>query len=308
MDEIKELLNLIENLKNENENLRKEISEIKEKELHREKTFNELIKERIKFQKKTLNSLLREKELNSQLNTWKKIVDEMSHSINTDVFAALSYLNSIPQTVEYFHLIKKAKHNITRIRDITNLIMWDLNKERLPKAKEIHKVNLKNLIEAQIYTIKEGIDSLRLSIREHKNKLLNLNIPIFTKGICEIEIDDNLETALELICKDLLRNAFQYTDEEDPKIHIEIIEYEMFIKVAIYNNRIISKTETDWFNSNQENLTEEIPMSKSSKVGLRLVKKWCHNLHIESKFEIDSDKSQTIIKLQVPKLIKYEKI
>lgn len=255
-----------------------------------------------------LNKLLREKGKQSESIVWKNIVDEMAHSINTDVFAAVYNLRNVPETAEYHNNVKKAIHNVNRIRDIANLIMWDLNKERLPAAKELLQININEIINTQIRTIKDGIDSLRLSIREHKAKLSNLEIPITVNGNCEIEIDDNIEAALELILKDLLRNAFQYTDEENPEIKIELNEYEFFIRVKIFNNRLISDEEVEWFNSNEEDLKEDVKMSKSAKVGLRLVKKWCKNLNIESKFEKDISTNQTIINLKIPKLIKYEKI
>lgn len=233
---------------------------------------------------------------------WQRIVDEMAHSINTDVFAALSNLNEITDN----HSVKKAKHNIKRIRDIANLIMWDLNKSRLPASTTILEIDLHQLIQTQIDAIKDGIDSLRLSIREHKSKLYQLPIPITADNECTVQIDDNIETGLELIIKDLLRNAFQNTDEENPSISVEIFPIDQFITLTITNNRLISEKELQWFNKDIDD--DEIQMSKSSKVGLRLVKRWFKNLSIKGKFLTDSKTNQTSIKLQIPKVIRYEKI
>ncbi len=243
------------------------------------------------------------KALNERgIQEWQKIVDEMAHSINTDVFAALSNLNEITDSNE----VNKAKHNIKRIRDIANLMMWDLNKTRLPASTTISTIDLYQLIQTQIDAIKDGIDSLRLSIREHKSKLYQLVIPFTVKNECIIQIDDNIEPGLELIIKDLLRNAFQNTDEENPLISIEIFSADDFIYLIITNNRIISKKELQWFNEDIDD--DEIQMSKSSKVGLRLVKRWFKNLSITGNFLIDSKLNQTSIKLQIPKVIRYEKI
>lgn len=238
----------------------------------------------------------------TELQTWQRIVDEMAHSINTDVFAALSNLNEITDDTA----VNKAKHNIKRIRDIANLIMWDLNKARLPASTTILEIDLHQLIQTQIDAIKDGIDSLRLSIREHKSKLTQLVIPITAKNECAVRIDDNIETGLELIIKDLLRNAFQNTDEENPFISVEIFPSEDFISLIITNNRLISEKELLWFNEGIDD--DDIQMSKSSKVGLRLVKRWFKNLSINGNFLTDPKTNQTSIKLQIPKVIRYEKI
>jgi signal transduction histidine kinase len=309
LNELERLNHLIQELKIENDKLKKEIEIIKLREIEREKTLNKVILERSSIQKQSLNTLIKDKELQSQLRTWQRIVDEMAHSINTDVFAAISNLSNVPEDNEFFTYVNKAIHNISRIRDIANLIMWDLNKERLPEAKELHIIDIGELIKSQIGAIKDGIDSLRLSIREHKQKLFSLEIPIQIDGNCEIEIDDNIEPALELILKDLIRNAFQYTDEENPSIKISLKGNEFYVEILISNNRLISQQEIDWFNKREEEIVDEsIPMSKSAKVGLRLVKKWARNLNTRCSFSIDKENGYTNILIQVPRLIKYDKI
>ncbi|MBM3712438.1 MAG: hypothetical protein FJW56_03250 [Actinobacteria bacterium] len=294
---------LITELKNQNSSLSQTLVET-------QRNINELIQqvqEQTTYQKDlNLNNLILEKEksvrLETQLKEWQRIVDEMAHSINTDVFAALANLNDIDDPTA----IKKAIYNITRIRDIANLIMWDLNKSRLPESIEILSVNLPQLIKTQIDSIKDGIDSLRLSIREHKSKLSQLVIPVTAKNECVIQIDDNIEPGLELIIKDLLRNAFQNTDEENPVISIEMFSSDDFIFLTITNNRLISEKELLWFNEGIED--DDIQMSKSAKVGLRLVKMWLKNLRINGKFVTNSKLNHTSIELQIPKVIKYEKI
>ncbi len=61
----------------------------------------------------------------------------------------------------------------------------------------------------------------------------------------------------------------------------------------------------DWFN----NSSQEDPdnMSKSSKVGLRVVKKWVDLLKIETKYEINESTETTTVTLNLPKRITYEK-
>lgn len=291
-----------EQSKKENEQLNLTLKILEIRERQKEKELQKLHNENFGLQEKANISIRAEEKLKTEIETWQRIVDEMAHSINTDVFAALSNLNDITDNTE----VNKAKHNIKRIRDIANLIMWDLNKARLPVSTSILEVNLQHLVQTQIEAIKDGIDSLRLSIREHKSKLSQLIIPVTAQNECVIQIDDNIEAGLELIIKDLLRNAFQNTDEENPSISVEIFSNEHFISLIITNNRLISEKELQWFNENIDD--DDIQMSKSSKVGLRLVKRWFKNLSIEGKFLTDSTSNKTSIKLQIPKLIRYEKI
>jgi len=291
-----------EDLIKENEKLIIEIEVLRIKEQEREKTFHKLVEEKVALQERTQNAVLKEKELQTLITTWERIVDEMAHSINTDVFAALSNLNDIDDN----RAVNKAKHNIKRIRDIANLLMWDLNKTRLPVSTTILEINLYHLIQTQIDAIRDGIDSLRLSVREHKDKLFQLIIPVNVKSECIIQIDDNIETGLELIIKDLLRNAFQNTDEENPLISVEMFSTDDFISLTITNNQLISEKELRWFNEGIEG--DDIQMSKSAKVGLRLVKRWLKNLRINGKFVTNSKPNRTSIELQIPKVIKYEKI
>lgn len=292
--------------KKEIELLKQKIEILITEAAEREKTLNNLIKERLESEllarEVTQNAVLREKELQTEVSTWQKVVDELAHSINTDVFAALSNLNEIVEDIN----IKKAKNNIKRIRDITNLILWDLNKSRLPASKNLIELDIFQLISSEIESIKDGIDSLRLSVREHKKKLIELNIPIKAKNKCIVQIDDNIAAGLELIIKDILRNAFQNTDEENPQISVEMFSQDEIIYLIIKNNRLISEMELRWFNEGIDD--NNIPMSKSAKVGLRLVKRWFINLGIKGEFLIDLGANQTSISLKIPKVIKYEKI
>lgn len=304
--EIESLKNEIKKLKAEKSVLEEEIKNIKLREIEREKNLNNLILEVRKFQSETLNSALKEKDLQAQLITWQRIVDEMAHTINTDVFAALFSLDKIPLTQGNENYKRKALHNIKRIRDLTILIMWDLNKDRLKPPEKLIEVDLVFLLNSQIDTIKDGIESLRLSIREHREKLLNLEIPITSDENCIVMIHDNIEPALELIIKDLLRNAFQNTDEKDPRINIKVENADLAYYITISNNRLISEEEIKWFNNNEE--FENISMSKSSKVGLRLVKRWAKNLKLRISFSTDNTSNFTSVRILIPKEIRYENL
>ena len=271
--------------------------DLNKKIVDQEEEINKLKKELEETRKAdTINKALAEKGIQE----WQKVVDEMAHTINTDVFAALSHLSKMSENPN----AKKATHNISRIRDLANLLMWDLNKNRLSPAKKSEQVDIEELIKSQIETIKDGIDSLRLSFREHKKKLLELDIPMKKKGISVIQVNDNIKDGFELVIKDLLRNAFQKTDEENPSIEIELVEDSESVNVSITNNRLISLEEAQWFNENIEN--GDIQMSKSSKVGLRLVKRWIKNLNIYAEFIRNAELKKTTIHLIIPKVIKYE--
>ena len=225
----------------------------------------------------------------------------MAHSINTDVYAALSYLSKNLENEK----IKKAASNIQQIRDLTNLIMWYLKRDKLQLSGSIQLVSIEEVIKAQIETIKAGIHTLRLTTSHHRDKIINMSVNIDKDGPCTIEIDKDLVNAIDLIFKDVLRNALKNTDENEPNVSIKITDNDKNVSVKISNNILIPAYELNWFNKGLE--TDELIMSKSSKVGLRLVKKWSQYLQIYNRLTVDEIKKETTFHLTIPKEVNIEK-
>jgi two-component sensor histidine kinase len=130
-------------------------------------------------------------------------------------------------------------------------------------------------------------------------------IPVTIIGETKIAINEEFADAIPLVIKDLVRNAMKHTPDHDPKVEITLTESELFVEVMIHNNGAISEKLANWFN--KSSLEDPENMSKSSKVGLRVVKKWVDLLKIETRYLRDENNDTTTVKLNFPKRISYEK-
>ena len=291
----------IDILKKENEQLRVENQLFKIREIEKETQYEEIIKEISSLTEITLQSTITEQKLKTEIETWQKVVDEMAHSINTDVYVAVANLdkhNDLPR-------IKKASYHVKQIRDLTNLLMWYINRDRLTISGELTPVNINTTIFTQIETIKEGISTLRISADEHQEKILKMEIPIKTEGDVTVLITKEISDAVSLVLKDLLRNAIKNTNEEQPEVKIILIGNETSVIVEIQNNQAISKEFSSWFNN--ETIVEPEKMSKSARVGLRVIKMWIDLLKIDAKLLPDYGNNLTTANIIFQKEIRYEK-
>ena len=166
------------------------------------------------------------------------------------------------------------------------------------------ELSIKEVVNEQIETIKKSLSTLRLSTNKHEDSLQNIEIPIKVIGDTKIKIITEFKEAISIILKDLLRNAFKNTTEENPQIKIKIEKDESLIKLIIVNNQLISEDFLNWFNDGSE---IEPEISKSSKVGLRVILKWTKLLGINAKFSTDKINKTTIAEIIFPKEIRYDK-
>lgn len=251
--------------------------------------------------KASLDLLLGEQRWKNTAEAWEKVVDEIAHSINSDIYAAVLALSKFLDNPK----IKKANDHICQIRDITNLLFDYLKRDNIKYSGEFSILNIQDIVNAQLALIKESISILKISSDEHAEALQDLQIPITSTGNCTIEIIQEFEDAVPLIIKDLIRNAIKHTLEEDPRVDISISEINSIVELRIQNNGIISPQIADWFNNDFSE--EPVNISKSSKVGLRVVKKWVTLLKIDTKYYSDLTYDSTQVIIKFPKRINYEK-
>ncbi len=296
-----EMQNNLEALKKENDSLIKENDTLK-KENEKLKVENQLFKIKETEKEKTLQSTLPEQELRVQIKTWQKIVDEMAHSINTDIYVAVSYQSYHKENPD----IKKALAHTIQIRDLVNLTMWLLKKNEINISEEMETVNLQNIINNQLQTIYNGISTLRISSDEHEDKIKaiipKINIAVF--GTPNVLINKELSTIYDLLLKDLLRNALKNTDEQNPQMSISIFCESERVEIKIENNSVITPDFEEWFNNDS---TLEPNISKSTKVGLRVIKKWVKELSLFASLKGDLEKGITITTLIIPKEVKWKR-
>ena len=285
------------NLVNTNNELESENSSFKQ---NFGKQLYELNAQREEQSKQNLNELLEERVEKTKNVEWEKIIDEMAHSINSDVYIAVSYLSRIDSNPD----VKIALNHTKQIRDLINLIMIYLKRNVVKFSGNYDELSIKEVVNEQIETIKKSLSTLRLSTNKHEDSLQNIEIPIKVIGDTKIKIITEFKEAISIILKDLLRNAFKNTTEENPQIKIKIEKDESLIKLIIVNNQLISEDFLNWFNDGSE---IEPEISKSSKVGLRVILKWTKLLGINAKFSTDKINKTTIAEIIFPKEIRYDK-
>lgn len=291
----------IDTFKKENERLKVENELFNIRAIEKENQFELVIKESLFLKEKTSRSTITEQKLITQIETWQKAVEEMAHSIETDVYVAVANLDKHKDLPR----IKKASYHVKQIRDLTNLLMWYINRDRLTISGELDTVNINKIIYTQIETIKDGISTLRISSDEHQENILKMEIPIETEGDTSVLITKEITDAVGLVLKDLLRNAIKNTNEKQPEVKIKIIGNENSVVVEIQNNLAISKEISTWLNN--ETTVEPEKMSKSARVGLRVIKMWIELLKIDAKLLPDYQNNLTTARIIFPKEIRYEK-
>lgn len=287
----------------EEENLTLKISlqnsELREKEMAR--NLNLYITEFERVKGENVNSILKLKEFKTLAESWERIVDELAHSINTDVYVAVSAMSKFLDNPK----IKKASYHTRQIRDLTNLLMLYLKRNDITYSGEFTSVDIPEIVNSQLTLIKDGISTLRISSDEHEEALLKLEVPIVINGNCSIEITSEFIEAVPLVIKDLVRNSLKHTTEENPRVEISITGFENMVELRIENNGRISEKLADWFNKGS---TEDpVDMSKSSKVGLRVVKKWVDLLKIDTKYQTNESDDRTAVSIKFPRRIVYAK-
>lgn len=276
----------------ENQKLQKKNKEIISQFDSLKKTFNE--------QKHLIN--VENALLETQVLEWQKVVNEMAHSINTDLYVAVSYQSyhkDIPD-------IQKALAHTIQIRDLVNLTMWLLKKNDINIGDEMELVNLQNIVNNQLQTIYHGISTLRISSDDHEDKikLLFPKIEVTVLGEPTVLINKELSSIYDLLLKDLLRNALKNTDEQNPQMAVSIFCEEEKVEIKIENNSVILSDFEEWFNN--DNIVEP-NISKSTKVGLRVIKKWVKELSLFASLKGDSKKGITSTTLIIPKEVKWKR-
>lgn len=295
-------------LKKENDFLKREVEQLMAKikvfelnEIKKEKQYKQTnIEDELK-KEKTKHYTISEQKLKTQIETWQRIVDEMAHSINTDVYIAVSNLEKHKDLPR----IQKAFYHTKQIRDLTNLLMWYIKRNELEISGEMKIINIADVIETQKEAIKEGISTLRLSSDEHQENLRKLEIPIEVEGNVEISLNKEISDAVTLILKDIVRNALKNTEEVNPEVKIKLIGTVENVTVEVWNNEAISEDYASWFNNETTNEPQNI--SKSFKVGLRVIKMWIDLLKIKAKLIPDYESNSTKARIIFPKAIRYEK-
>ncbi|NUN09708.1 MAG: ATP-binding protein [Ignavibacteriaceae bacterium] len=281
--------NNLTNLRAQNQILKLQLDSI-------EKKYKDLLQEK----ESNFQSLLSKTRKNTESREWELIVDEMAHTFNTDIFLAQSFLLKLEASPNR----TKAFNHLKHLRDLNDLIMWYLKrKDFIRKDEEIVKIDIAEAYQTQLNTVKEGITTLRLSVREHQQKLAELTPEFALSGNCVVRATVHLKDVFDLILKDLLRNAFKNTDEENPMVTVSLKEEPTEVELIITNNRLMPVEFKQWF-VGDANIEPEI--SKSSKVGLRILKKWLTLLRIDYNVELDAEKNQTAVYLYIPKEIKVE--
>ncbi len=251
---------------------------------------------------KQLADYHRDIEIDTKIKTWQNIVDEMAHSINTDVFVAVYYLSKKVYADD--PQLKKALYHTKQIRDLINLFLSYIKRSEIKLSGEKEDLNLSEIVKEQIAMIKDGISTLRISDEEHEKKLLETDIEVIAPEVLTVSVAVEYKESVTLILKDLLRNAMKHSSEESPVISVDVRKRGEFSAVTIKNNAAISRDYADWLNDSSN--TEPEKLSKSVKVGLRVIKMWKDFLRLPLRVTTDDKNNFTTISISFPKEIKVE--
>ena len=277
----------IELLRLENEKLQRELIILKVKVTEQEKSFhlqsNELLREQ------------REKvKLETKVKEWHSIAEQMAHTFNSDIFVAQHALLKIEDSTHR----RKAFAHLMEVKELTDLIMWRLKKHYyFNKNENLIKKDVAIMVKDQITTILDSLSILRLSSRQHQKLLSELSPEIEVMGNCTVEVTEQIGAALGAIIKDLLKNSFKNTDQENPKVEFRLIERDNDIRCEFSNNLVMEDEFKEWFLGRTE---IEPDGSTSTKVGLRIVKSWLRLLDISYDVEINKEHNWTTVILTIP--------
>lgn len=296
--------NKIDLLENERKKFVEKIKELNDQLESITNNFNRTIKEsyeqRIEDEKRNRDLFNEQAKLKNQIETWQLVVDEIAHTIHTDLDIAAKTITKFDES----DLRNKTFYHIIHVRDLVDLTMWFIKRdELLPEKEKKVRLNLPEILSKQIETVMDGYDSLRIPDEAHKKLIRKLSIVPIINGECKIITRKSLEKVFHLIFKDLLRNAFRNTNPVSPLISISLTELEDKIEFVLKNNKKMPENWKKWIEGD-EGINP--PEEKSQKVGLRIIKKWLQFLTIAVRVSINNDEDSTTFYLSIPKEIKIE--
>lgn len=278
--------------------LKRENTELLSKIIAKEKVISTLLEEKTKLSSQVQNVSLHEKALQTELTTWQDIIYKLAHSINNDLHNAAQILNSKDNDDE----LTNAFYHIKRVDDLVKLNLWLLKKDELPE--EWKTIQLSKEIEELIASTKRGLSTLRVST-EFQIKLAQLNVTTNYTGNSTItSMREKLDTVISIILQDLIRNAFKYSDSNNPEVAVSIDgSSEDEVKIVFMNNKIMDDRFVRYINFRDT----EPDISDSSKVGLRSILDWVKiisGMQITCSNNLSQNKCE--IELIIPRNVDYE--
>ena len=284
--------------KKENEKLKYEIKLVSIRKIEAEKYYPEIDRETEKKQEANQKLSFREQAFKTEADTWKDILYKLAHSINNDLHNAAQILKSKDSDDE----LTNAFYHIKRIDDLVKLNLWLLKKNELPE--EWKTIDLSKDIDELIASTKRGLSTLRVSA-EFQIKLAQLNvITNYTGNSTITSMREKLDTVISIILQDLIRNAFKYSDSNNPVVEVTIDgSSEDEVKIVFMNNKIMDDRFVRYINFRDT----EPDISDSSKVGLRSILDWVKiisGMQITCSNNLSQNKCE--IELIIPRNVDYE--
>jgi len=284
--------------KKENEKLKYEIKLVSIRKIEAEKYYPEIDRETEKKQEANQKLSFREQAFKTEADTWKDILYKLAHSINNDLHNAAQILKSKDSDEE----LTNAFYHIKRIDDLVKLNLWLLKKNELPE--EWKTIDLSKDIDELIASTKRGLSTLRVSA-EFQIKLAQLNvITNYTGNSIITSMREKLDTVISIILQDLIRNAFKYSDSNNPVVEVTIDgSSEDEVKIVFMNNKIMDDRFVRYINFRDT----EPDISDSSKVGLRSILDWVKiisGMQITCSNNLSQNKCE--IELIIPRNVDYE--
>ncbi|WP_435356591.1 hypothetical protein [Emticicia sp. SJ17W-69] len=226
---------------------------------------------------------------------WKKINDEQSHSFVHQLNALVSYNKKGLEFLEENNQYKgsyletnllKSESALSWLKQANefNLAIMRVGEMYLDTGKidERGAIFLENdtktfclleLITESIEVIKNSIESLSLSQKEHKETILQLieSLPSSNEIVVRKDYEvTGLNTGVRLVILELLKNTFKYTNYKNPKIKIQLVESSGYDYLIFENNKFMTKEAFDFWVHDIE--TESF--STKITAGIRTIKRY----------------------------------
>jgi hypothetical protein len=268
------------------------------------------LSESFRYQKKSRDIISENVKVLEKKAEWEKVIDELAHSLNTNIGAARNSIYAISSWIkkkgipdneadtEIQQNTTDTDYYITEAAELVDLTLDSLKVDI--NESNLEKISLSEIINSQIKVILAGIHTLRFSTTKHLNNVKNM--------IIDNNLDNSLYittyvTAARLIIKDLLKNAILNTNHDAPKVSVDSrkLNDENCI-INITNNIAISKEWADWINHDIEK--KEIRMSKSRRVGMRVVKRWKPKLKWQIIVSSNEELKTTITTITIPFILR----
>ena len=208
-----------------------------------------------------LDYVMLQKAYSMSLDTeWKKVAFRNSHALKTTIGSLIDRVNEYEEIEEKENKEKHKKLIVATLKYIDRVNILHLNLMRYQDNPESAKnsfipenVNLHDVIKEVLSELRDATNNLNIE-KEYRNLVKNL-LNSMCEGKMGFEVGKDLnvkvlKTAFQVLLVEILKNAFENTNQEQPLVRILMIEKENCYHLNIINNILLKKEQIEKLNNN----------------------------------------------------------